>query len=454
MDEKRCSLIFTVCFSPDVARSLKVLDLVIGEFDDGLESEIERGDETQIKRKVKNKQSSAINEKIDHIFNELTQEIYIEQKRENRQKSPTRNVFDPLPAPPQNGRKSLGAKEQDGQKEQQDRSRQKRNPSKGGQEDVRHERLKSVEDDRPPPGTVLAAKQSYLHKTKPPPEKRAEVVLYNEGHDDRPKISEKVKVDVHNFVSETSVKRLKSAVGPGLSTTSQPPALVRKEKAVIKELREKVEGKQGKISKFSHHGSTGALDGREERRKEPVGGDSTPERGREGRPAKPRRTTSEAMRLESVTEEVKRHNRLQERRPEEKRGRQERAQRSRSVGNLEQERLREEEEERHKRGLRRSRSRSSRDQLDNWGEEIDQGRSRSRSKSISRSRGEIFDDVTASQQRQELAKREPPRGPVVQAFSRRQFLVQSQNLQPGPPPAALHHGFHSPYVMITCVARR
>ena len=33
---------------------MKVLDLVIGEFDDGLESEIEAGKETQIKRNVKN----------------------------------------------------------------------------------------------------------------------------------------------------------------------------------------------------------------------------------------------------------------------------------------------------------------------------------------------------------------------------------------------------------------
>merc|ERR1719336_3146178 len=92
---------FGTITDPDVARSLKVLDLVIGEFDDGLESEIEKGDETQIKRNLKNKQNAAINDKIDHIFNELTQEIYVEQRRERRQnKSPTRNVFDPLPAPP------------------------------------------------------------------------------------------------------------------------------------------------------------------------------------------------------------------------------------------------------------------------------------------------------------------------------------------------------------------
>ena len=52
--------------------------MVIGEFDDGLESEIEKGKETQIKRNVKNKQNAAISDKIDHIFNELTQEIYVE----------------------------------------------------------------------------------------------------------------------------------------------------------------------------------------------------------------------------------------------------------------------------------------------------------------------------------------------------------------------------------------
>ena len=88
---------------------MKVLDLVIGEFDDGLESEIEKGKETQIKRNVKNKQNAAISDKIDHIFNELTQEIYVEQKRERRQKSPTRNACDPLPTPPGSSHDRLAA---------------------------------------------------------------------------------------------------------------------------------------------------------------------------------------------------------------------------------------------------------------------------------------------------------------------------------------------------------
>ena len=173
--------------------------------------------------------------------------------------------------------------------------------------------------------------------------------------------------------------------------------------------------------------------------------------GREiGRPAKPRRTTSEAVRLDSVAEEGgKRQDRFRERRPEERRGRQDRAQRSRSVGHLEQELEREEEE---RRGLRRSKSRGSKDHLDAWEPGPDLGRSRSRSKSVSRSRGEIFDDITSgSSRRPETSGWGPEQhrtgggggvGPPPPAFSRRQFLVQSQNLQPVSPP--LHTSFHSP----------
>ena len=173
-----------------------MLDLVIGEFDDGLESEIEKGDETQIKRNLKNKQNSAINDKIDHIFNELTQEIYVEQRRERRQnKSPTRNVFDPLPAPPLTkgvgkGRENVNAegvrgKAGDGDSEGfKGRGKSRQEQERRGRRGQHDRRKDSCEDDRPPPGVVQAAKQSYLHKTKTP-ETRSEVVLYNEGQEDR-----------------------------------------------------------------------------------------------------------------------------------------------------------------------------------------------------------------------------------------------------------------------------
>ena len=450
-----------------------MLDLVIGEFDDGLESEIEKGDETQIKRNLKNKQNSAINDKIDHIFNELTQEIYVEQRRERRQKSPTRNVFDPLPAPPLakgvgRGHEHVNAEGVRGRAGQEDevkgrgnRSRQQEQERQGRQY---HDRRKESceDDDRPPPGVVQAAKQSYLHKTKTP-ETRSEVVLYNEGQEDRGASSEKVKVDVHNHAalgSESSggVKRTKS---PGVgrpSPPSQVPAVATKEKAVIKELREKVEGKQGKISKFSQQRGGGgngasAIGKKEEKRKDPLGSDSGSSVAGQGRPGKPKRASSEAVRLESVAEEGRGQNRMRERRPEQRRGREERGQRSRSVGALEQERAREEEMEEQSRRLRRSKSRTgSQDQLDQWEEVVDQQqrRSRSRSKSISRSRGEIL-DVTASSKRQEATVRpvEGPRGGQMggqQPFSRRQFLVQAANLQnlPAPHPPAHHTGFLSP----------
>ena len=119
------------------------------------------------------------------------------------------------------------------------------------------------------------------------------------------------------------------------------------------------------------------------------------------------------------------------------------------MGALEQERAREEaEEEQSSRRLRRSKSRGSQDQLDEWEEVSDQQRrSRSRSKSISRSRGEIL-DVTASSKRQEATVRpvEGTRGGGQmggQPFSRRQFLMQAANLQNNLPPAH-HTGFLSP----------
>lgn len=444
-----------------------MLDLVIGEFDDGLESEIEKGDETQIKRNLKNKQNSAINDKIDHIFNELTQEIYVEQRRERRQKSPTRNVFDPLPAPPGlakgagRGREHVNAEGVRGNGDEGVKGRGKlrqEQERRGRQQHDRRKRADSCEDDRPPPGVVQAAKQSYLHKTKTPEARGSEVVLYNEGQEDRGASSEKVKVDVHNHAaagaggseSSAGVKRTKSPGVARPSPPSQVPAVATKEKAVIKELREKVEGKQGKISKFSQRNASAI--GKEEKRKDPLGSDSSSAVG-QGRLGKPKRATSEAVRLESVAEEGRGQNRMRERRPEQRRGREERGQRSRSVGALEQERAREEEMEEQSRRLRRSKSRGSQDQLDEWEEVSDQQRrSRSRSKSISRSRGEIL-DVTGSSKRQEATVRpvEGTRGGGQmgggQPFSRRQFLVQAANLQnlpPHPLPPAHHTGFLSP----------
>ena len=303
-----------------------MLDLVIGEFDDGLESEIEKGDETQIKRNLKNKQNAAINDKIDHIFNELTQEIYVEQRRERRQKSPTRNVFDPLPAPPLakgvgRGREHLeGVRGKAGKVDAgnegvkgRGKSWQEQERRGRGQQHDRRKRSDSCEDDRPPPGVVQAAKQSYLHKTK---ETRAEVVLYNE-EGQAAGGSEKVKVDVHNHAAAAGSESSSSGGGnrtksPGVARPSPPsqvPAVATKEKAVIKELREKVEGKQGKISKFSQRaGNSSSAIGKEEPRKDPSGSDSS-SAGQQGRPGKPKRATSEAVRLESVAEEGRGQNR-------------------------------------------------------------------------------------------------------------------------------------------------
>ena len=64
-----------------------------------------------------------------------------------------------------------------------------------------HDRRKESceDDDRPPPGVVQAAKQSYLHKTKTP-ETRSEVVLYNEGQEDRGKLSSEKVILPDSFI--------------------------------------------------------------------------------------------------------------------------------------------------------------------------------------------------------------------------------------------------------------
>ena len=99
--------------------SLDLLDGVIGEFDDGLTSSAEsevnhpkysRSDfnrytdqEEEVKPDFRSSRLS-INNQIDDIFSQLTEEIYADEKKTNkvetRQKSPTRNRFDPLPIPP------------------------------------------------------------------------------------------------------------------------------------------------------------------------------------------------------------------------------------------------------------------------------------------------------------------------------------------------------------------
>ena len=94
-------------------------DGVIEEFDDGLTSSAEsevnhprhsrsdfnsyQDEEEEVRPDFKSSRLS-INNQIDDIFSQLTEEIYADEKTTNkvevRQKSPTRNRFDPLPIPP------------------------------------------------------------------------------------------------------------------------------------------------------------------------------------------------------------------------------------------------------------------------------------------------------------------------------------------------------------------
>ena len=82
---------------------------MIGEFDDGLTSSAESEFATHRRRSLGRDgfggSRLSINEQIDDIFSQLTEEIYTEEKRVPKKttvvtRSPTRGRFDPLPIPP------------------------------------------------------------------------------------------------------------------------------------------------------------------------------------------------------------------------------------------------------------------------------------------------------------------------------------------------------------------
>ena len=123
-------------FSIEVARSLDVLDQVIGEFDDGLLSGTDSETASwKTTRKEPTKGQNTINDKIDSIFDELTQEIYSDE-----------------------------------------RSRRQEN-SKVIANDIATRKV----SDKPKPGTVFAAKQSFLNQAEKNDRKtQVEVLPYNE----------------------------------------------------------------------------------------------------------------------------------------------------------------------------------------------------------------------------------------------------------------------------------
>jgi len=202
----------------EVARSLDVLDQVICEFDDGLLSGTDSETASwKTSRKEPAKGQFTINDKIDSIFDELTQEIYSEEKAYRQQTSSHKS--DRVIA-----------------------------------NDIANRKL----SDKPKPGTVFAAKQSFLNQAEKSDRKtQVEVLPYNETNI-KANVIKRDKFNVQSFVTRTSVSKLKN----GSQITSDENRI---ENAVITELKEQVEGKQGKIIKVSNKGrSEGSKPSRKE----------------------------------------------------------------------------------------------------------------------------------------------------------------------------------------------
>ena len=268
---------------------MDLLDGVIGEFDDGLTSSAESEANQRLARHERNRarrgrsdmeeqvrpelRSShlSINDQIDNIFSQLTQEIYNDEKVNKETKvrlsrSPTRNRFDPLPPPPTSSTQThpppIDRKKKPAEK-------------KSSYKSAGHSRLqdtKTLTNDKPRPTRHKYVKSSDRQNFSLPHEKmkngkgNGEVILY-EDHEFS-NTMEKVVAEVHKnadyskqvpppmpekqriHLKNSSIDRNKETSKSFLQR--QQKNLSSQEAAVIQELREKVTDKQGKISKFDN----------------------------------------------------------------------------------------------------------------------------------------------------------------------------------------------------------
>ena len=244
--------------------SLDLLDGVIGEFDDGLTSSAEsEATHRRLGRDVLGGSRLSINEQIDDIFSQLTEEIYTEEKKVQPKKaqitrSPTRGRFDPLPIPPSTATHPppIDRRKKPGQ----------RSPSNGRREDRGRDKREGRGGGR---NSSLPAKHSN---------DRGEVVVYGSEQRRDGRSLEKVTAEVHKpraggsnqpppkpekqkiHLKHASTERRPDGGGRRQveegggrrerSRSSQGRPLTHQEQAVIRELRERVGGGGGKVSKF------------------------------------------------------------------------------------------------------------------------------------------------------------------------------------------------------------
>ena len=277
------------------------MDGVIGEFDDGLTSSAEseanhrrsgqtrtngrpgdgartnqragqgrgltnqRPGEDKVRPELRSSHLS-INEQIDDIFSQLTEEIYLDEKKikENKIKlsrSPTRNRNDPLPPPPTGESKQPPPPI--------DRKKKPFSPSKSSKLSSKYQDNKTLTTDKPRSKSSGARADRQNHSLPHDRSGGGEVILY-EDHDFSNNTIEKVVADVHKTADyskraqvpppmpEKQKIHLKNSIDRNRDTSKsfaerQKTNLSTQEAAVIEELKAKVTDKQGKISKFDNN---------------------------------------------------------------------------------------------------------------------------------------------------------------------------------------------------------
>ena len=281
--------------------SLDLLDGVIGEFDDGLTSSAEseagrsrggqrghqpvpRGQQrrTEAEDKVRPELRSShlsINDQIDDIFSQLTEEIYEDEKivKANNirlSRSPTRNRFDPLPPPPTSSSSSSRAPPPVIDRKSKPGPSPSRNTKPAASKYGGGQRVtgnKTLTNEKPRAKSA-GVRKGDRHNFSLPHEKakngNGEVILYDDHVVSN--TIEKVVADVHK--SSDYAKR--SNTGPVLpekqkihlkhssidrsretskSFLARQKSLSSQEAAVMEELKAAVTDKQGKISKFDNN---------------------------------------------------------------------------------------------------------------------------------------------------------------------------------------------------------
>ena len=287
------------CFSDDVRSSLDLLDGVIGEFDDGLTSCAEsegrsRGGQRGLQPRGQQRPASrprtsedkvrpelrsshlSINEQIDDIFSQLTEEIYEDEKMVKKNnirlsRSPTRNRFDPLPPPPTS---SAHAPPID-RKSKPGPSPARNNSSSQYAGAQRMAANKTLTNDKPrskSAGVRKGVRQNFSLPHDKAKNGNGEVILY-EDHVISNTI-EKVVADVHkssdyakrSHTAPTLPEKQKihlkhSSIDRSRETSksflARQKSLSSQEAAVMEELKAAVGDKQGKISKFDKTKSPG-----------------------------------------------------------------------------------------------------------------------------------------------------------------------------------------------------